>query len=107
MAEKNIDLSLLAISPLSSKIKLQTTFLIDDPECNHLVSFLKESALLSQQEKKSRTFLAFYNDEIVAYITVSTAILKKGIEGIKNTTSFSQQALTLGKLYVHPTYRKN
>jgi len=105
--EKSVNLLSLKIMPLSSKKMLKGAFPIKDTEYKHLTNWLKTVAWLSQQEKKSKTHLASYNDTILAYITVSVGILDQKIEGIPNTTSFNPQILIIGKLYVEPDARKN
>lgn len=105
--KEKIDLTSLDIIPLNDKKLLKGVFPNADKEFQNLINWLKTFAVLDQREKKSKTYLARYQNQIIAYLTVSTGFLEGEIKNVKNTSSFSHQVLMLGKLYVIPEYRGN
>lgn len=105
MAEENIDLASVEISPLSDKKMLRGAFVIADPEFHHLITWLKTVAWYAHQGRVSQTYLAIYKDKKIAYITISNGFLQKKVEGVENLTNYDPQVLLIGKLYVCPEYR--
>ena len=105
--EKIIDLLSLEIFPLISKQMLRGIFIDEDSEFKHLIDWIRTRSWHPQQEKKSKTYLAIYQNKTIAYITISTGLFKGKITDISNSTNFEFQVLLLGKLYVAPQYRNS
>lgn len=104
MAEQPIDLDLLLITPL---VKGMTAgvFSNPDPEFKNLIDWFHTGALMAQREKKSKTYVASYNEKVVGYVTISSHFLN-AIPGITSKTNgHSFQVLLIGKLYVDPEIR--
>lgn len=104
MAEQQIELDALVIAPFA---KGMTKGVFDTPDENfkHLVNWYKTGALHAQRDKKSKTYVAIYEEKIVGYICLSMHHLKAIPGIIPFTTSFEFQVLQIGKLYVDPIVR--
>jgi GNAT superfamily N-acetyltransferase len=105
MAEEKIDLAALEIVPLYKGLLKKSAFTSKDPEYQNLIDWVRTRAIHAHREKKSKTYLAIYKDEQIAFITISNRILIGATEGAKSTTKFQPQVLVIGKLYVCPEYR--
>ena len=103
--KEKIDLSLLSIIPLTHKKLLKGAFPDEDKDFSHLINFFKTVCVLDQRDRKSRTYLAIYKDQVVGYLTISTGFLEGELSGVKSSSTFNYQVLVLGKLYIVPNYR--
>ncbi len=101
--ESSINLESLEIVPLT-KEALKGAFQLEDKESSNLVNWIKTAAVLSQREKKSKTYLAAYDGKFIAYVSLSAGLID-GIEGMPNATAHENQVLLIGKLYVAPDFR--
>jgi len=104
MAKNEVDKELILIAPLV-KGMTRGAFPNDD-EFKNLVSWINTRALLAQRERKSRTYMALYDDKAIAYITISMSSITD-IQGSKGKTAYDFPVLLVGKLYTHPDFRGN
>ena len=99
----------IEIIPINSKHnKLLNRF---ETDVDELKAFLTEDALNNQQQKISLTFLWFYKDQVVSYISLLND--KINLEGNlkvffreKDILYKSLPALKIGRLCVHNDFRK-
>ena len=104
MASELVQLDQLIIAPFETGMT-KGVFSTPDPEFENLVHWYKVMAMHSQRDKKSKTYVAMFNERVVGYVSVSIGHLKT-IEGVKPLTkSFEFQVLNVGKLYVEPSAR--
>lgn len=107
MAQKSsIDLQSLEILPLEKQM-VKGAFLIKDDEHEHLINWFRTRSVVCQRERKSKTYVAYHNDQAIAFVAISAGLLQNDIDGVPNTTDHQTQVLTLGKLYVIPDLRGN
>ena len=76
-----------------------------DGEFKHLVNWFMTSALHSQRDKKSKTYVALYKGDVVGFICISISHLKAIPGIIPLTKSFEFQVLQIGKLFVDESVR--
>lgn len=100
---QEVDLSELEISPLTSVRGAFSNETTDG--FGHLVNWFKTAAIISQREKKSKTYVAKIGTTTIGFVTVSTLLVS--VDGLGNTTGFDPQLVLLGKLYVSNVYRSS
>lgn len=104
MEETNLDLDSLEIAPLDRGM-IKGAFNINDEKFKHLINWFKTVAVYAQEERKCKTYVAKYKDEIIGYIALTMAVPDTEIPGLSNTTKHNPQMILIGKLYVLPKYR--
>ena len=104
MDPNTINLSEIEIAPFR-KGMTKGVFDTYDEEFKHLIKWFKDLALLSQRDKKSKTYVAIYKDKIIGYISISAHHLEAIPGIIPFTKSFEFQVLSVGKLYLDPSMR--
>ena len=103
MAKERFKLDLFEIVPMIQE-DIVGTFVNIDKEFLHLKEWYYSDAISSQNEKKSRTYVAKYEGKVVGYISLSLSLLK-AIPKKDNTTKYNFQVLLVGKLLVDPLFR--
>ena len=80
MASELVQLDQLIIAPFETGMT-KGVFSTPDPEFENLVHWYKVMAMHSQRDKKSKTYVAMFNERVVGYVSVSIGHLKT-IEGL-------------------------
>lgn len=104
MAKLKFDLDLIDIVPLNEELIGAFVLTDKDEEFQHLADWLTDMAINSQKEKKSKTYLAIFEKQVVGFICVSMSSVEV-FPGMENNTDFSHQMMLIGKLYTVPQYR--
>jgi GNAT superfamily N-acetyltransferase len=101
-----IDLDELEIAPLLDKKQIRGAFSSeDDPQFAGLVSWFKTWAVITQRERKSKTYLATINGNLVGYITIASLVVRLDLPDIPNDSVLEANNVLLGKLYIDKAYR--
>jgi len=92
----------IKIAPFQNKAEIKGAFLDDkNPDYAGLINYIRTVAWSSQREKKSRTYLIYFHDSLVGYLTVSSVKITTNIPGPE------PQAILLGRLYIDEKLRGN
>jgi len=102
--EITLNLEKIEIAPLErdfiSKFSQQ-----EDGEHQGLVNWFRTIAVPAQDERKSKTYVAMYEDEVIGYIAISMSISEVNVPELQNSTSFNPQMILIAKMYICPEYR--
>lgn len=103
MAEDKIEIDSILIAPMEKNMA-RGAFSNVEKEFKHLANWFATMAFISQREKKSKTYVATINGELIGYITVSMSTIESE-PGTKSASRYEVEVLKIGKLLVDPQYR--
>ena len=107
MGTKRLNPKDLDIAPLKEGMVAGAFDGIVDSKCYDFIEWFKNDALRSQKERKSRTYVVYFESKIIAYATISMVLKDKNnpLPGFVSTTKFEPQLLLIGRLYTIPKHR--
>lgn len=104
MAQDELDTDLIEITPLAKGMTSGVFPKSDKDFEAKIINWFESQAVLAQREKKSKTYVATYEGQVIAFINISMHAVEE-IFGSKGKTAYEFPVLLVGKLLTHPDFR--